>query len=191
MMTTMKTTTTTFPPFRPRSPERSHQDEDGLRFDEFRLTSDSESVHCPPSTYNCGLRGSSCHAGTVSHTNHLSLRQHQDEDGLRFDDFRLTSDSESVHCPPSTHNCRLRGSSCHAGTVSHTNRLSLRPHQDRDDDVRLDEIRLTSGSDSFHSPPSIHSRGLNGSSCHAGAVSHANHRSLRPHQDSDSFHSPP
>ena len=87
MKTTTKTTktkkkmNTTLLPIRPRSPEHSHQREDGLQFDEFRFTSDSDSVHYPPLIHSRVPRGSSCHTGSVSPANHTNLRPHQGEDG--------------------------------------------------------------------------------------------------------------
>ena len=76
------------------------------------------SVLYPPSIHSCVLRGSSCHTGTLSPTNHPNLPPPQDRDDLRFDEFRLTSGSDSVHSPPSIHSRVSKGSSCHAGTVS-------------------------------------------------------------------------
>ena len=168
-MKTTKTTTKTFFPIRPRSPERSHQREDGLRFG---FTSGSDSVHYPPSIHSCVPRGSSCHAGYVSPANHPNLRPHQDEE------FRVTSGSDSVHYPPSIHSRVPRGSSCHAGSVSPANHPNLRPHQD-EDGLRFEEFRVTSGSDSVHYLPSIHSRMPRGSSCNAGTGSPTNHPNLR------------
>ena len=48
----------------------------------------------------------------------LTLQTHPIRDGLRLDDFLLTSGiSDSVHYPPSIHSHVLRGSSCRAVTV--------------------------------------------------------------------------
>ncbi len=49
---------------------------------------------------------------------HPDCSTHPVADGLRVDDFWLTSGiSDSVHYPPSIHSCVLLGSSCHADTV--------------------------------------------------------------------------
>ena len=54
-------------------------------------------------------------------------------DGLRFDDYWLTSGiSKSDHYPPLIHSHVLRGSSCRAGSVPPTNHQNLQPLSSND-----------------------------------------------------------
>ena len=58
--------------------------------------------------------------------------------------------------------------------------LTVQTHPSADG-LHFDDFRVTSGiSDSVHYPPSIHSRVLLGSSCHAGTVLPADYPNLRP-----------
>jgi hypothetical protein len=120
-----------------------------------------------------------------------------------LDDYRsIIETSECVYCPPSTHSCALRGSSCCADFKSPVNHLHLRPLPFSEDvwkkspqeasppSPRSLLVGVSQRSDDYwsiiktskrvHYPPSTHSCALRGSTCCADFKSPVNHLHLRP-----------
>ena len=160
----------------------------------------SDSVHYPPSIHSRVLLGSSCHADTVLPDDHSNPRP------LSSNNVRTLSKSWFHVYSQEKANCSRRtqcAASAHLPDIDISSICPISVHRARSPDdlikksckhspptvrihplgngLRFDELIVTSGiSDSVHYPPSIHSRVLLGSSCHADTVLPDDHSNPRP-----------